>query len=122
MSDLLKQIKTDYLLARRNKDSEAVALLSTLISDVEMVGKNKGREVTDDDVTATIKKFMKGITEVIRVSPTSTVAQKEKKILEGYTPTPPTEEELRARIEEILSHGDNTMGAIMKALKFVWGA
>ena len=58
---LLNKIKADQLAARKAKDGLATALLTTLIGDAEMVGKNAGRLVTDEEVVAVIKKFIKNI-------------------------------------------------------------
>ena len=57
---LLAQLKKDSLLARKAADGVRATLLSTLIAEAEMVGKNAGnRESTDDEVQQTIRKFLK---------------------------------------------------------------
>ena len=61
MSELLAEIKAKQINARKARLSTAT-LLTTLIGEAEMVGKNQGREVTDSEVLAMIKKFIKNIT------------------------------------------------------------
>ena len=62
---LIQTIKTAQVAARKARDPSA-SLLTTLIGEAEMVGKNAGREVTDQEVVATIKKFIKGIDETLK--------------------------------------------------------
>ena len=65
---LLAQLKKDSLLARKAADSVRATLLSTLIAEAEMVGKNAGnRESSDDEVQQTIRKFLKNNQEAAAV-------------------------------------------------------
>lgn len=114
---LLKKIKADQLTARIAKDSIKTALLTTLIGDAEMVGKNAGRETTDDEVVAVIKKFLKNNLE-FQKHVTNDDLTTEQAILESYLPKQLTTGEL---IEIITNNfGDelkSKKGAIMKFLK-----
>ena len=47
---LLAQLKKDSLLARKAADGVRATLLSTLIAEAEMVGKNAGNRESRDDV------------------------------------------------------------------------
>lgn len=123
MSQLLQKIKEDCLAARKEKDTIKSLLLSTVVSDVEMIGKNAKREVADDDVVVVVKKFMKGINEILTTTfgdHSKTI--REKEILTSYLPVAPSEAELSERIDTILFHGANTVGWVMKDLKFVYGS
>lgn len=44
---------------------EATAL-NTYVSDVQMIGKNAGRDVTDEDVIQVLKKHEKGVIETLK--------------------------------------------------------
>lgn len=126
-SALIENVKSDLLMARKRQDVRLSSLLSTVYSDSLMIGKNDGnREVTDDDVIKVVKRFIKGIEETLAVpevkSPNREKLEMEKRDLEGYLPREITEAELETRIDEIISHGVNTVGGIMKDLKFVYGA
>lgn len=100
---LIKQIKQDQLAARLGtKNPHAASLLTTLIGEAEMVGKNAGnRESTDAEVVAVIKKFIKNIDEtleVLKFSSDGKVANlfEEKRVLEEYLPRQLSEYELKA--------------------------
>lgn len=61
---ILSSIKAASLQARKDKNQAKAALLSTLISDVTMVGKNDGnRDPTDVETIAIIKKYIVNATE-----------------------------------------------------------
>jgi uncharacterized protein YqeY len=128
---LLSQIKSDQLQARKSRESLKASLLTTLIGEAEMVGKNQGREVSDQEVQATIKKFLKGINETIEFCKSVQneagliTVEAEKAILSVYVPTQLTPELLQAHITEIhaglLSSGEKAdMGSIMKTLKMLY--
>lgn len=123
---LLDQIRKDQLQARKTQNKIAAELLTTLIGEAAMVGKNAGnRESTDTEVKAVIKKFLKNNTETttslhlnLATPLMMEVLQKEKEILESYLPKQMTEKELKAFFEnEIVVSGGKEVGILMKALK-----
>jgi uncharacterized protein YqeY len=120
---LINQIKADQLTARKMHKEVTVSLLTTLIGEVEMVAKNALRQVTNEDVVATIKKFTKNIDITASVVKEQYQLDKcilEKQILELYLPKQLTESELRDIINILKSiHGSN-VGAIMKELKLAY--
>jgi len=59
---LMEQIKTAQVTARKTGAQEA-SLLTTLLGEAAMVGKNANRETTDQEVVAVVKKFVKNIDE-----------------------------------------------------------
>jgi len=89
---LLAQLKKDSMLARKAADSVRATLLSTLIGEAEMVGKNAGnRESTDDEVQQTIRKFLKNNQEalgVIKDAERRAVLEQESAILTDYRRRP----------------------------------
>lgn len=65
---LIDSIKLSSLTARKQRDAKKAALLSTLLADAQMVGKNNGnRESTDGEVTAVIKKMINNTNETINI-------------------------------------------------------
>lgn len=99
---LLAQIKQDQLSARKAKESLKATLLTTLIGEATSIGKNDGnRDSTDAEVTATIKKFIKNINELLSVTQSDS-AVAEKAILEQYLPNQLSEEQLQILIEGIV--------------------
>lgn len=119
---LLNEIKKHQLNSRIAKDNTKTALLTTLIGDAEMVGKNAGRETTDDEVVAVIKKFLKNNAEFqkhLTADAAGLVNLKvEQTILESYLPQQLSEVELDVIISNKFA-GDlkPQKGAIMKFLK-----
>jgi uncharacterized protein YqeY len=118
---LITEIKADQITARKNRNAPMASLLTTLIGEAEMVGKNAGREVLDAEVVATIKKFIKNIDETIKALGADDIraqnAMDEKVVLEHYLPKQMTESELRAHVEEIVLTEGLNMGKIMGVLK-----
>lgn len=118
---LIKQIKQDQVTARKNKDAIAANLLTTLIGEAEMVGKNNGnRSPSDIEVTAVVKKFVKGIDEILSLtfdnSEKSAAFLKEKEILTAYLPKQLTQEQLETAISEFLTEAPGNVGFVMKEL------
>lgn len=124
---LLTQIKQDQLQARKDKDQVKVGILTTLVSEAAMIGKNDGnRESTDAEVIATIKKFIKNTDETISLLEKEhgdLVAKplREREILMSYLPHQLTDEELLISIDEIITELQidslKGMGLVMKTLK-----
>ena len=126
---LLAQLKKDSLLARKAADSVRATLLSTLIAEAEMVGKNAGnRESSDDEVQQTIRKFLKNNQEavaVIKDADRLAVLAQESAILTSYLPPMASESEVKAFIAETVAgladRSPKQMGAVMGALKGKFG-
>lgn len=123
---LLQEIKSKNLEARKAKLTAVVNVLTPLIGDAEMVGKNANREVTDAEVVQMIKKFIKNLDETIRAlgdnDPRTLAALGEKNTLESFLPKQLSEDELKGHIHAIhaglVTHeGKADMGSIMKMLK-----
>lgn len=60
---LIQEIKARQLAARKAREGLIASALTTLIGEAEVVGKNNNREVTDAEVVAMLKKFIKNATE-----------------------------------------------------------
>ena len=127
---LLSQLKKDALLARKSASAVRATLLTTLIAEAEMVGKNAGnRESSDEEVQGTIRKFLKNNQEalaVIKDAERRTVLQEESFILTGYLPPMATEADVRALIAETVAgladRSPKSMGVVMAALKAKFGS
>lgn len=116
---LFEQIKADSLTARKNRDTPKVTLLVTLVGEIDSVAKNAGRpgQATDAEATAVVKKFLKGVDEVLKVDPTNAQALVEKPLLEGYLPKQLSEDQLRELIVSFIAGGANNIGMVQKRLK-----
>ena len=134
---LLEKIKSTQLQARKDRDTVTASLLTTLIGDAVMVGKNNGnRESTDVEVIATIKKFINNINETLKaleakrptfvgtgvyVDVATVKANEEKRILESFLPKQLIGDELDAVINSVITAvgaaSPADLGKVMKELK-----
>ena len=126
---LLETIKTASLQARKDKDAKVAALLSTLISDAQMIGKNDGNRLpTDSEIMSLIKKYIVNLKETIEhlALNTADTAQLEQctkdiTVLNGFLPQQMAQEELKNAIDNILREIPNPtikdIGKVMKSLK-----
>ncbi len=123
---LMQTIRKDMMLAKKDKNSVKSDLLSTLIGEAAMIGKNAGnRESTDEEVMQVIRKFVKNIDEMMPLLKNEgkpvEKEELEKKILESYLPQQMTEAELSQAIEEIVAalpeKNMKAMGQVMAKLK-----
>ena len=127
---LLAQLKKDSMLARKAADGVRATLLSALIGEAEMVGKNAGnRESTDDEVQQTIRKFLKNNQEalgVIKDAERRVALEQESAILTAYLPPMASETEVKAFITDTVAsleeRSPKQMGAVMGALKAKYGS
>jgi uncharacterized protein YqeY len=111
----MKQIKNKQIAARKEGSADA-SLLTTLLGEAAMVGKNANRETTDQEVVAVVKKFIKNIDETIAALTTrnqdagSFLA--ERAVLEKFLPLQLTELAL-----ENIAKQHKSMPEFMKFLK-----
>jgi hypothetical protein len=109
-------MKNDIIKYRREKNTSAISFLSTLISDIELIGINSKKEITDRDSIDVIKKYIKNINECLYYSQTDEL-KNQLKILENYLPKQLTETELETIITTIIVENKNpNIGMIMKTL------
>jgi len=120
---LINTIKKDQVQARKDRNAGAATLLTTLLGEASMVGKNAGgRETTDDEVIAVVKKFIKNNNDTLAVIDNNSSGygdiENENELLNRYLPTQLSEDELRDIIAP-LAEGKTMrdMGSIMKELK-----
>ena len=112
---LMEQIKEKQIIARKSGAADA-SLLTTLLGEAAMVGKNAGRETTDQEVIAVVKKFIKNIDET--VSALSSRGQDaasflaERSVLERFLPLQLTELALAN-----IAQNHKSMPEFMKFLK-----
>ncbi len=129
---LISQIKAAQVRARIER-SVSASILTTLLGEAEMIGKNAGnRETTDEEVIGVAKKFIKNIDETIAVveradvtdATTSvlTAIRNERAVVEQFLPSQMNDAQLRTAIQDVIG-GIKTagevpnMGLVMKVLK-----
>jgi len=126
---VLKEIKKAQLQARKDKDKFKAGILTALMSEVSIVGKNQGIDETlDADALKVVTKFKKGTNDNIRLFRNSGKNARdiaplllEVEIYDSFLPKQMSEDELRNTIKEIIEvnklDGKSAMGHIMKKLK-----
>ncbi len=123
-NSLISKIKEDHLNARKNGDKFIGVVLTTLVSEIVMVGKNNGnRETTDEEAIKIIRKFKKNVEAVIEIlqknsNDSGIVELKEDELViyESYLPQELSEDDLRGIIIEMIHKGYDNMGSIMKMM------
>jgi uncharacterized protein YqeY len=112
---LMEQIKAKQIAARKSGSADA-SLLTTLLGEAAMVGKNAGRETTDQEVVAVVKKFVKNIDETITAltsrNQDAGAFLAERGVLEQFLPQQMSQEDL-VNVAQALPN----MPAFMKYLK-----
>ena len=119
---LITTIKAEQISARKQHLTAVASVLTTLIGEAEMIGKNNGnREVTDSEVQALIKKFIKNNNETIAAlgdnDPRTLEFMGENVTLEKFLPKQFTNEQVRLIVEAMKERGMSNMGEMMKHLK-----
>ena len=124
MTTLIEKIKIAQLQARKMKQTVAANLLTTLLGEAEMVGKNDGnRAPTDAEVVAMVKKFLKNANEtaaLIKHPEAREDLAYEIHLLEDFLPTQITGVALKSIIEAIIVEigaQPKDMGKVMALLK-----
>lgn len=122
---LLETIKAASLAARKAKDAEQAALLTTLFAEAARIGKDAGnRETTDEETVRVVRKFIKGLDESLAVLTQDEArnrALRERAVLEQFLPKMVTGAELATVVADIVStlaeRTPKQMGIVMKSLK-----
>jgi len=126
MNTILNKIKEDNLKARKERNKFLSGVLTTLVGEIEMIGKNNGnRETTEEETLKVITKFKKNAEDTCNLMSDSRADSKELEsyieeisIYDSYLPKKMNEEELTNLIRDIIDHdSDINIGKIMSFLK-----
>lgn len=131
---LITKIKADLIEARKARtDKDKIGLLTTLSSEIAIIGKNDGnRDTRDDEALTVIRKFVKNaeltIKNLVDAGRDTGAIQNELAILKDYLPAAPTTDEIEAVIREVVAGADSNggkpgalRGLVMKTLKERFG-
>lgn len=116
MSALFEQVKTSRLSARKSKDVPVVSILTTLLGELETQAKKTGKDVSDDLVIATCKKFIANNTETAKVASVAVAEElhDENLVLTQFLPKQLSEDEIR---EVVIKLNPANVGEAMTFLK-----
>lgn len=116
---LYSEIKSDMLKARKAKDAGTLSILSTLagelIANAKLVDGEK--VVSDEAVISLIKKYIKGLDEMLLSNRNNEQALKEKELISKYLPKMYSEDELKTLIRAVIDSGADNLGKVMAYLK-----
>lgn len=116
---MIHQIKQDLLQARKSGNSKLIPFLSTLLAEIEKVGKDLGNRVTSDgEAVKILKKFLNNNLEFKNLAGDNPQLVFEREVLLQYIPTQLSEEQMRtllvANFPEVKK---NQKGQVMKWFK-----
>lgn len=123
---MIQELKKIMMKAKVEKDTIKSNLISTLVAEAVMIGKNDGnRETTEAETLNVIKKFLKNVNENIKIldelGKDKTAVLREKEILEALLPKQLSAEELEKVVDGIVAKlpekSVKMMGAVMAELK-----
>lgn len=100
-------------LEQRKARSDLAPVMQFHISEVTNIGKNKGRETTEDEAIQYMKKAVQKLEENEHSD------KREIDLLKGLLPKMATEEEVRAFLATV---DTSNKGAVMKAVREKFGA
>lgn len=109
-----KRIEADFMKAFKEKNVEVKSLLSTVKGEMQTMKKNLVVEnLSDEESTKILGKFAKNLKENIRLM-NDEKSKMELSIIESYLPKQMSEDEVNAKLDEILASGVTNIGQIMK--------
>lgn len=133
---LIDDIKTAQLGARKDAATGSVSslfskadaqTLTTLIGEAEAISKANGHPVSDVEVVGLIKKFIKGIDEVIKVATAHNIPERikhalaEKHLMTVFLPKQLTVEQIQQHVTSIIADVEaktiKDMGKVMNIMK-----
>jgi uncharacterized protein YqeY len=120
---LINKLRSDLLLARKNRHPVSTSLLTALVGETTMIGKNAGnRETTDDEAIAMIRKFLKNAEETLARQIESNrqidVTKHEIEILKDYLPQQLSLEDIHNIVVNMKANDPKlSVGTAMKLLK-----
>jgi uncharacterized protein YqeY len=121
---LIETIRTDRLVAMKERDELRKNLLGTLYA----AATRESKTPDDASVVRTIRAFLKSLDETIAAlgRRDSTAQQRERALLEAYLPAPLDADALRLSVAEIVSalpeRSPRALGQVLAALKERHGA
>ena len=101
---LMERLRSDRTIARKARDEVASALLTALVGEAAMVGKNATppRETDENEAMATVRKFLKNAEEtrerLVSAGRDSSIVEREIGLLSAYLPTQMDAIALRAAV------------------------
>lgn len=123
---ILDRVRQDQVKARKERDQILSSILTLLLSEIVLIGKNDGNRITTDvEAVKVIKKFISNSNTTIEDMISKNQLDKDKynalmaeiKVYELYVPKQMDEVAIHKAIDDYIKNGATNMGAIMQLLK-----
>jgi len=112
---LKEKISADYMSAFRAKNTVAKNLLSVIKGEIQTIEKNQNIDnLSDEEVTKILNKTVKSLKETNASFPSAQTAE-ELFIVESYLPKQMSEDEIRVKVQELISENDLNIAEVMRA-------
>ena len=121
-SALLERIRLDLNAARKARDKARTLLLSTTLAEMRNAEIDGGAPLDDDGALAVITRAVKrrrDAAEQMRAAGRDELAvreEEEAEALGAYLPAALTEEDVRARVRDLVDAGAGSLGEVMSQL------
>lgn len=110
MSTLIKQIKTAFTDAYKAKELDLKNVIGTIKGEIERESKDP-KNISDEEVSKELKKMIKKHNE------NPSLTEIEIAFINSILPKQMTEEEIDAKLKELVDGGANHIGKIMGGFK-----
>lgn len=107
---LIEKIKTAFMDAYKAKNLDLKNAIGTIKGEIERESKDP-KNISDDEVSKELKKMLKKHAE------NPSLTEMEITFIESILPKQMTEEEIDAKLRELVEGGANHIGKIMGAFK-----
>lgn len=111
---LKEKISADYMSAFKSKNIIAKNLLSVIKGEIQTIEKNQNIDnLSDEEVTKILNKTAKSLKETNASFPSTQTAE-ELFIVESYLPKQMSEDEIRVKVQELISEKDLNIAEVMR--------
>ena len=111
---LKEKIKKDFIQAMKNRETITKNLLSVVISEIQTIEKNQNIDnLSDEEVTKILNKTAKSLKETNASFPSAQTTE-ELFIVESYLPKQMSEDEIRVKVQELISEKDLNIAEVMR--------
>jgi uncharacterized protein YqeY len=113
---LIEKIKTAFTDAYKAKNLELKNVIGTIKGEIEREVKDP-KSISDEEVTKELKKMIKKHNESLEEHNTPTLSEMEITFIDSMLPTQMSEDEIDAKLKELVDGGANHIGRIMGGFK-----
>ena len=122
---IIDVLKTRLLQSRKSKDAWLITFFSTLVGEIEAIGKNNGNRTTKDEEAQLLMKSWifnnkKSLEYISLDNQSREDLKRENFLLKEFLPTELSHEELKVVVKDFISRLGKNQGAVMKELKLTY--